>query len=206
VFGGVNINPQIQRLKLGVDILVATPGRLLDHVSQRTVNLSAGEFLVLDEADRMLDMGFIRDIRRILALLPRQRQNLLFSATYSEEMRKFADSLLSSPEHIEVARRNTPAELVSQVIHPVDRERKFTKEAHKNGMRFYRLGVITEQGRTAADGKDTIDLSTLKIEARGFDNTRQYLRALTNWISRQMPPNPAFCEDSSPEPSDAVKQ
>jgi ATP-dependent RNA helicase RhlE len=124
IFGGVKINPQIQKLHRGVDILVATPGRLLDHVQQRTVDLSTVEILVLDEADRMLDMGFIRDIRRILALLPKRRQNLLFSATYSSEMRQLADSLLHNPAQIEVARRNTPAERVAQVIHPVDRERK----------------------------------------------------------------------------------
>jgi ATP-dependent RNA helicase RhlE len=124
IFGGVKINPQIQKLQRGVDILVATPGRLLDHASQRTVDLSTVEILVLDEADRMLDMGFIRDIRRILALLPKRRQNLLFSATYSSEMRQLADSLLHNPAQIEVARRNTPAERVSQVVHPVDRERK----------------------------------------------------------------------------------
>ena len=124
IFGGVKINPQIQALRRGVDILVATPGRLLDHVSQKTLDLSAVEILVLDEADRMLDMGFIRDIRRILALLPQRRQNLLFSATYSNDIRKLADSLLDTPALIEVARRNTPAERVSQVIHPVDRERK----------------------------------------------------------------------------------
>ena len=124
IFGGVKINPQIQALRRGVDILVATPGRLLDHVSQKTLDLSAVEILVLDEADRMLDMGFIRDIRRILALLPQRRQNLLFSATYSDDIRKLADGLLDKPAMIEVARRNTPAERVSQVIHPVDRERK----------------------------------------------------------------------------------
>jgi ATP-dependent RNA helicase RhlE len=124
IFGGVNINPQIQRLRRGVDILVATPGRLLDHVSRQTVDLSRVEILVLDEADRMLDMGFIRDIRKVLALLPKQRQNLLFSATYSAEMRQLADSLLHNPVQIEVARRNTPAERVAQVVHPVDRERK----------------------------------------------------------------------------------
>ena len=124
IFGGVKINPQIQQLRRRVDILVATPGRLLDHASQKTLDLSAVEILVLDEADRMLDMGFIRDIRRILALLPGQRQNLLFSATYSSDIRKLADTLLDAPELIEVARRNTPTELVSQVIHPVDRERK----------------------------------------------------------------------------------
>ena len=124
IFGGVKINPQIQRLRAGVDIVVATPGRLLDHVSQRTLDLSAVEILVLDEADRMLDMGFIHDIRKILGLLPKRRQNLLFSATYSNDIRKLADKLLDAPVLIEVARRNVPAELVEQVVHPVDRERK----------------------------------------------------------------------------------
>ena len=124
IFGGVKINPQIQRLRTGVDILVATPGRLLDHVSQKTLDLSTVEILVLDEADRMLDMGFIHDIRKILALLPKRRQNLLFSATYSNDIRKLADKLLDAPVLIEVARRNVPTELVSQVVHPVDRERK----------------------------------------------------------------------------------
>src|SRR3989338_4397752 len=123
VFGGVCFTPQADTLRRGVDILVATPGRLLDHVGQQTVDLSRVELLVLDEADRMLDMGFIRDIRRILALLPRQRQNLLFSATFSDEIKQLADGLLNSPVLIEAARRNTAAELVSQVVHPVDRGR-----------------------------------------------------------------------------------
>jgi len=107
-----------------VDILVATPGRLLDHVSQKTIDLSQVEILVLDEADRMLDMGFIRDIRKVLALLPKQRQNLLFSATFSEEIKRLSDGLLNKPVLIEVARRNTASERVAQVVHPVDRERK----------------------------------------------------------------------------------
>ena len=124
IFGGVSINPQIKALRNGVDILVATPGRLLDHVSQKTIDLSQVEILVLDEADRMLDMGFIRDIRKILALLPKQRQNLLFSATFSDEIKRLADGLLNDPVLIEVARRNTASERVSQVVHPVDRERK----------------------------------------------------------------------------------
>ena len=124
VFGGVGFNPQADKLRRGVDILVATPGRLLDHVQQKTVDLSKIEILVLDEADRMLDMGFIRDIRKILALLPKQRQNLLFSATFSDEIKELSDGLLNSPVLIEVARRNTAAELVTQVVHPVDRERK----------------------------------------------------------------------------------
>jgi len=124
IFGGVNINPQIDRLRRGVDILVATPGRLLDHVGQKTLDLSGVEILVLDEADRMLDMGFIRDIRRILQLLPPARQNLLFSATYTDEIRKLADGLLVAPALIEVPRCDATAARISQVVHPVDRERK----------------------------------------------------------------------------------
>ncbi|MEC4722402.1 DEAD/DEAH box helicase [Noviherbaspirillum sp. CPCC 100848] len=130
IFGGVNVNPQIKTLANGVDILVATPGRLLDHLQQGTVNLSHVEILVLDEADRMLDMGFIRDIRRILAILPKQRQNLLFSATFSDEIKALADSLLNSPAMIEVARRNSTVEVISQKIHPVDRNRKHPLLAH----------------------------------------------------------------------------
>ncbi|MFC1603188.1 DEAD/DEAH box helicase [Pseudomonadota bacterium] len=124
IFGGVKINPQIEKLRHGVDILVATPGRLLDHISQKTLDLSKIEILVLDEADRMLDMGFIRDIRRILALLPNDRQNLLFSATFSGEIKKLADSLLKKPVLIEVARRNMAADSVDQIVHAVDRKRK----------------------------------------------------------------------------------
>ncbi|MGD7273413.1 DEAD/DEAH box helicase, partial [Ralstonia pseudosolanacearum] len=124
MFGGVGINPQIDALKRGVDIVVATPGRLLDHVGQRTIDLSHIELLVLDEADRMLDMGFIHDIRKILNILPPKRQNLLFSATFSDDIRALADRLLDQPALIEVARRNTTAETVEQRIYPVDRERK----------------------------------------------------------------------------------
>jgi ATP-dependent RNA helicase RhlE len=124
MFGGVGINPQIDALKRGVDIVVATPGRLLDHMQQRTIDLSQLEILVLDEADRMLDMGFIHDIKRVLAKLPPKRQNLLFSATFADEIKALADSLLDSPALIEVARRNTTAETVAQKIHPVDRDKK----------------------------------------------------------------------------------
>jgi ATP-dependent RNA helicase RhlE len=130
IFGGVGIQPQITALRRGVEILVATPGRLLDHVQQKTVDLSRIEILVLDEADRMLDMGFIRDIRRILALLPKQRQNLLFSATFSPEIRELAQSFLHDPAVVEVARRNAPSELVNQVVHPVDAGRKRELLAH----------------------------------------------------------------------------
>ena len=130
IFGGVGINPQIAELRRGVDIVVATPGRLMDHMQQKTVDLRSVEILVLDEADRMLDMGFIRDIRRILAVLPKKRQNLLFSATFSDEIRTLSREFLHDPATVEVARRNTPAELVSQVVHPVDKDRKRALLAH----------------------------------------------------------------------------
>ncbi|HEX9183117.1 MAG TPA: DEAD/DEAH box helicase [Burkholderiales bacterium] len=130
VFGGVGIHPQIDALKRGVDILVATPGRLLDHVQQRTVDLRFVEILVLDEADRMLDMGFIHDIRRVIKLLPQKRQNLLFSATFPEEIRTLAGTFMHDPVTVEVARRNTPAELVDQIAHPVSHDRKRALLAH----------------------------------------------------------------------------
>ena len=124
VFGGVGMQPQIDRLKRGVDILVATPGRLLDHAGQRTVDLSRVEVLVLDEADRMLDMGFLPDVKKVLALLPQKKQSLLFSATFSDEIKALADRLLNNPGLIEVARRNQTAELIEQKVHPVSRDAK----------------------------------------------------------------------------------
>jgi ATP-dependent RNA helicase RhlE len=130
VYGGVGINPQIDALRRGVDILVATPGRLLDHVGQKTVDLRHVEILVLDEADRMLDMGFIRDIRRILALLPAKRQNLLFSATFSDEIRSLANGLLHDPATVQVARRNAESELVAQRVYPVPQTHKRALLAH----------------------------------------------------------------------------
>ncbi len=130
IFGGVNINPQIRLLDRGLDILVATPGRLLDLMQQNAVSLKDVEILVLDEADRMLDMGFIRDIRKVLAALPPKRQNLLFSATFSDEIKALADGLLNNPAMIEVARRNSTVEVIAQKIHPVDRDKKHQLLAH----------------------------------------------------------------------------
>jgi len=124
IYGGVGFDPQVRALRTGPAIVVATPGRLLDHANQRTIDLSQVEVLVLDEADRMLDMGFIRDIRRVLDLLPARRQNLLFSATFSEEIRGLASGLLHEPATVQVTPRNTATELVTQVVHPVDRHRK----------------------------------------------------------------------------------
>ena len=124
MFGGVGMQPQIDALRKRLDILVATPGRLLDHVGQRTLDLSGVEIFVLDEADRMLDMGFIRDIRRVLTLLPAKRQNLLFSATFSQEIRTLAHGLLNAPREVSVTPRNTTTELVEQTVHLVDRAAK----------------------------------------------------------------------------------
>jgi len=130
IFGGVNINPQTKALRAGAEILVATPGRLLDHHQQGNLNFSQLEVLVLDEADRMLDMGFIRDIQKILALLPAKRQTLLFSATFTDEIKQLASKFLKTPATVQITPQNTAAELVRQVVHPVDRERKRALLAH----------------------------------------------------------------------------
>ncbi len=153
IFGGVKINPQIDKLRRGVDILVATPGRLLDHARQKTVDLSQVEILVLDEADRMLDMGFIHDIRKVLAMLPKgkARQNLLFSATFSNEIKQLADKLLNQPELIEVARRNTTAEQISQVVHPVDKNRKRELLSHMIGSRNWRQVLVFARTKHGAN-------------------------------------------------------
>ncbi len=151
IFGGVKINPQIMKLRMGVDILVATPGRLLDHAGQKTVDLSKVEFFVLDEADRMLDMGFIHDIKRINALLPKQRQTLLFSATFSDEIKKLATGFLKTPKLIEIARHNTPSELVSQVIHPVDRNRKRALLSWMIGSKNWKQVLVFTRTKHAAN-------------------------------------------------------
>ncbi|EJL84061.1 DNA/RNA helicase, superfamily II [Polaromonas sp. CF318] len=124
MFGGVGMGAQIEKLRRGVDILVATPGRLLDHASQGTLDLSQVQILVLDEADRMLDMGFIHDIKKVLALVPKQKQSLLFSATFSDEIRELANGLLKNPESIQVTPRNTTVQRITQTIHPVGRSKK----------------------------------------------------------------------------------
>jgi ATP-dependent RNA helicase RhlE len=130
IFGGVGMNPQISKLKSGVDILVATPGRLLDLQQQGMLDLSAVQMLVLDEADRMLDMGFIHDVKKILALVPKEKQSLLFSATFSDEIRDLAATLLKNPQSIQVTPRNTTVQRITQVIHPVGRGKKKALLAH----------------------------------------------------------------------------
>ncbi len=169
IFGGIKINPQIEKLRRGVDILVATPGRLLDHASQKTVDLSQVEVLVLDEADRMLDMGFIHDIRKVLALLPKDhsRQNLLFSATFSNEIKQLADRLLNRPELIEVARRNTTAERISQVVHPVDKRRKRELLSHMIGSQNWQQVLVFTRTKHGANrlaqqlGKDGLSAAAI---------------------------------------------
>ena len=151
IFGGVNINPQKKKLRNGVDIVVATPGRLLDHVGQNTVDLSKVEILVLDEADRMLDMGFIRDIRKVLALLPKQKQTLLFSATFSNEIKQLTKDLLKSPALIEVAQRNTAAEHVTDVVHPVDKSRKRKLLSYLIGSRNWKQVLVFARTKRGAD-------------------------------------------------------
>jgi len=130
IFGGVSINPQKDSLRRGTDILVATPGRLLDHAQQRTIDFGKIEILVLDEADRMLDMGFINDIRRVIRLLPQQRQNLMFSATYSDDIRQLAHGLLRQPVEIEVARRNAAVESIEQQVYMIGKDQKRALLSH----------------------------------------------------------------------------
>ena len=188
IYGGVGFEPQARALRAGPEIVVATPGRLLDHVGQRTIDLSSVEILVLDEADRMLDMGFIRDIRRIIALLPVRRQNLLFSATFSNEIRRLAEGLLDRPASVDVAPRNTAAELVRQVVHPVDRERKRELLSHlvRSG-RIYQALVFTRTKHAANRlaeqlGRDGITASAI----HGNKSQPQRVRALADFKANKV--------------------
>ena len=151
IFGGVSINPQKQKLIKGVDIVVATPGRLLDHVGQRSIDLSKIEILILDEADRMLDMGFIRDIRKLLNIIPKQRQTLLFSATFSKEIRNLASEFLKQPAQIQVTPENTAVELVSQVVYPVDKKRKRELLSHKIGEEEWQQVLVFTRTKHSAN-------------------------------------------------------
>lgn len=162
VFGGVSINPQKMKLIKGLDILVATPGRLLDHVNQRSADLSKIDILVLDEADRMLDMGFIHDIKKVLALLPKEKQTLLFSATFSNDIKKLANNLLNSPALIEVAQINTTAERIKQVVHYVDKGRKRELLSYLIGSKDWKQVLVFTRTKHGANrlaeqlGKDGI--------------------------------------------------
>ena len=151
VFGGVNINPQMKTLRNGVDILVATPGRLIDHLTRRTVDLSQVKILVLDEADRMLDMGFLPAIERILALLPKQRQTMMFSATFSPTIKKLAARFLNNPLSIEVAQPNTAASTVTQMAYRVDSARKREMLAHMIGSQNLQQVLVFARTKRGAD-------------------------------------------------------
>ena len=151
IFGGVSIRPQISELQRGVDIVVATPGRLLDHLQQRTIDLRVVKTVVLDEADRMLDMGFIRDMRRILAILPKERQTLMFSATFNPEIRKLADDFLRNPEEVAATPKNTTAERVEQIVWPVEKARKRELLSHRIGAGNWRQVLVFTRTKHGAD-------------------------------------------------------
>ena len=151
VFGGVKINPQMMKLRRGVDILVATPGRLLDLYQQNAIRFNDIEILVLDEADRMLDMGFIHDIKKIMALLPNQRQNLMFSATFSNEIRLLAKTITNNPIEIDVAPRNSTVESISQKVHPVDKSRKTELLSHLIRTENWHQALVFSRTKHGAD-------------------------------------------------------
>jgi len=183
IFGGVNINPQIKALRQGVDIVVATPGRLLDHLQQRTISLASIEILVMDEADRMLDMGFIRDIKKILKVLPPKRQNLMFSATYEKDIRDLAENFLVNPVSVEVAKRNTAAALVDQKMHYIDKNQKRYLLSHLiKDENWYQVLVFcrTKHGANRlAKQLDKDGISSAAIHGDKSQNART--RALNNF-------------------------
>jgi ATP-dependent RNA helicase RhlE len=188
VYGGIPMDPQIKTLRSGVEILVATPGRLLDLVGQRVANLAQVEILVLDEADRMLDMGFLPDIRRIIELLPPKRQNLMFSATFSDDIRRLSSTILSDPATVEVAPRNTAAEAVRQLVYPVDRDRKEDLLAHlirKDDLR--QVLVFTRTKLAASRLASVLDRRGLEAVAIHSDRTQpERTRALEGFKSGEI--------------------
>jgi ATP-dependent RNA helicase RhlE len=183
IYGGVGFDPQVRALRGGPEIVVATPGRLLDHAQQGTIDLRSVEILVLDEADRMLDMGFIRDIRRIIALLPVKRQNLMFSATFSNEIRELSRAFLDDPAQVQIARRNAPIELVRQVVYPVDRERKRELLSHliRTG-RIDRALVFTRTKHGASRLAEQLERDGIAATAiHGNKSQGQRVRALNDF-------------------------
>ena len=183
IYGGVGYEPQYRAIRSGPEIVVATPGRLLDIASQGKIDLRSVEILVLDEADRMLDMGFIRDIRRIFTLLPARRQNLLFSATFSDEIRSLAATILTDPAQVQIARRNAPIELVRQVIHPVDRTRKRELLSHLIGSgRIDRALVFTRTKHGANRlAEQLIDDGITAAAIHGNKSQNQRVKALDSF-------------------------
>jgi ATP-dependent RNA helicase RhlE len=176
MFGGVGMQPQIERLRRGIDILVATPGRLLDHHQQGTLDLSQVQYFVLDEADRMLDMGFVHDIKKVLAIIPAKKQSLLFSATFSDDIKNLADRLLNKPQVIEVARRNTTAETVAQRIITVGREDKKDLLAHLiKSQDWHQVLVFTRMKHGAnrlVEFLDKQDISAMAIHGNKSQTAR----------------------------------
>jgi ATP-dependent RNA helicase RhlE len=183
IYGGVGFPGQLRALRNGPEIVVATPGRLLDHSRQRTIDLGAVEILVLDEADRMLDMGFIRDIRSIIALLPARRQNLLFSATFSNEIRALAEGLLDRPASVQVTPRNTPTDLVRQVVHPVDRARKRELLSHLVRTHAIEQALVFTRTKHGADrlAKQLLEDGIATAAIHGNKSQPQRVRALTDF-------------------------
>ncbi len=188
MFGGIGMGSQIEALRRGVDILVATPGRMLDHHQQGTLDLSHVQHFVLDEADRMLDMGFIHDIRRVLAILPSKKQSLLFSATFSDEIKALADRLLNQPRVIEVARRNATADTIAQKVYPVDRDRKKDLLVHliqKNN--WFQVLVFTRMKHGAnrlAEFLNKNDVTAMAIHGNKSQSART--RALSEFKSGEL--------------------
>jgi ATP-dependent RNA helicase RhlE len=183
IFGGTSIDPQIKELQAGVEILVATPGRLLDHIEQKTVNLSNVTILVLDEADRMLDMGFLPDIKRILMLLPQQRQSLIFSATFSEEIKQLADKLLKQPILVEVAKRNSINQSISHRVHLVNLERKhelLVQLIKQNDLKQVLVFVRTKQGADRL-AKLLLQYDVITTAIHGDKNQQQRTQALNDF-------------------------
>ncbi|MDL2335661.1 MAG: DEAD/DEAH box helicase, partial [Chloroflexota bacterium] len=183
IYGGVGFDGQVNRLRQGPEIVVATPGRLLDHVGQRTIDLSRVEVLVLDEADRMLDMGFIHDIRKVLALLPVERQNLLFSATFSAEIRRLAADFLKDPAYVQVTPKNTAPDLVKQIVMPVDRSRKreLLSQLVKSG-RIYQALVFTRTKHGADRLAQQLVLDGIgAVAIHGNKSQPQRVRALNDF-------------------------
>ncbi len=171
VFGGVKINPQMMRLRGGVDILTATPGRLLDLVSQNAVKLNNVEILVLDEADRMLDMGFSKDLHKILALLPKKRQNLLFSATFSAEIRKLTEGLLVNPVTVEVAAENAAADTVEQIVYTVNKTAKTALLTHLVKSNDWQQVLVFTSTKHGAN-RLTEKLNTAQIKAAAIHGNK----------------------------------
>ena len=183
IFGGVAPTPQIEALRKGVDILVATPGRLLDHAQQGNLDLSRVEIFVLDEADRMLDMGFLRDIRKVLALLPGRRQNLLFSATFPDEIKALADSLLHAPTRVEVARLNAESDLVSQAVYQASKENKRDLLVHLLAEKRVAQALVFTRTKHGADrlAKQLLRAGVAAVPIHGDRSQPQRTRALADF-------------------------